>query len=74
MTAKNPPAKKPAPKKKPAPRKPKTVPVTGATCRCATCIYHVPWEVDKTMGRCHRYPQTIKSQLDHWCGEYKVKS
>ena len=51
MTAKNPPAKKPAPKKKPAPRKPKTVPVTGATCRCATCIYHVPWEVDKTMGR-----------------------
>lgn len=40
---------------------------------CSECRY---WErVDfhgAVYGRCHRYPDTLNTSEDHWCGEFKI--
>ena len=38
--------------------------------RCSTCKYHVLLNDDKSLGNCHRYPQTSKAYNTHWCGEH----
>lgn len=42
---------------------------------CGNCYYsNCPYIVNKTMVKCHRYPQDIDRNRDYWCGEWKPKN